>query len=47
MRSARSPYRARTSTLGAGKYDAEDDVGLSVYSPDAADSEPDFVEFTG
>jgi hypothetical protein len=36
-----------TSTLGAGKYDAEDNVRLSVYNPDAADSEPDFVEFTG
>ena len=36
-----------TSTLGSGKYDAEDNVRLAGYNPGAADGEPDFVEFTG
>ena len=35
------------ASLGAGKYDAEDDLRLSTYNPDAADDEADFVEFTG
>jgi hypothetical protein len=35
------------ASLGAGKYDAEDDLRLSTYNPDAADDEPDFVDFTG
>jgi hypothetical protein len=36
-----------TASLGAGKYDAEDDLGLSIYNPDAAEDEANFVEFTG
>ncbi len=32
-------------TLGDGKYDALDDLRLWVLDPDAADDEPNFVEF--
>jgi len=37
----------KAASLGAGKYDAEDDLRLSTYNPGAADDEPDFVEFAG
>jgi len=35
------------ASLGSGKYDAEDELRLNVYNPDAADDESDFVEYTG
>mgnify|MGYP003337514931 FL=1 len=35
------------ASLGAGKYDAEDDLRLSTYNSDAADGDHDFVDFTG
>lgn len=31
------------ATLGAGKYDAEDNLRLAVFNPDAAEDEPNFV----
>ncbi len=37
----------RAASLGAGKYDAEDDLRLSIYNPDAADDESSFVKLTG
>ena len=36
-----------TGTLGNGKYDALDDLRLWILDPDAAEDEPDFVEFDG
>lgn len=35
------------ASLGAGKYDAEDDLRLWTYNPDAADDESNFIEVTG
>jgi hypothetical protein len=35
------------ASLRTGKYDAEDDLRMSTYNPDAADDESDFIEFTG
>ena len=35
------------ASLGEGKYDAEDDLRLSTYNPDAGDSDSHFIEFTG
>jgi hypothetical protein len=37
----------QAASLGAGRYDAEHNLRLSVYNPDAADDEASFVEFTG
>ena len=35
------------ASLGSGKYDAEDELRLNVYNPDAADDESAFMEFSG
>ena len=37
----------QAASLGGGKYDAEDDLRLSEYNPDAAEDEANFVVFTG
>ncbi|MDG2234481.1 MAG: ABC transporter substrate-binding protein, partial [Ilumatobacter sp.] len=37
----------QAASISEGKYDAEDELRLSVYNPDAADDEAAFVEFTG
>lgn len=38
---------SETATLGTGKYDAEDNLRMAVFDPDAADDEPSFVPHTG
>ena len=35
------------ASLGGGKYDAEDELRMNVYNPDAADDESAFMEFSG